>query len=236
MDAKQAAISLTIQHSSGVLYLAQCVCCGVELHRQHPAICAFCLHNLPRTNNYTQPNNSAELRIAGRIPFDRAATFAIYTLGSSLRPMIHQLKYENKPAIGLQLGYQFGIELNGSDFIQPIDLIIPVPLHPKKEKERGYNQAEIIAHGISAATHIPVETRNLVRSIHNPSQTKLGSNQRWKNVEGIFNTLHPERLNHKHILLVDDVITTGSTLEACARALCQHSEITLSIAVLGQAL
>lgn len=236
MNTPQAATPLHHKQSSGTLYLDLCACCGTELHPKHPAICSQCLRQLPRTHNYTQPNNSAELRIAGRLPFDRVATFGVYTRGSSLRPLIHQLKYKGKSAIGYQLGYQFGTEINGSDFIQPIDLIIPVPLHTKKEKERGYNQAEVIARGIAAATHIPLENHNLIRSIYNPTQTKLGSNQRWQNVDGIFSTLHPERLNQKHILLVDDVITTGSTLEACARALCQHTNVEISIAVLGQAL
>lgn len=221
---------------AGILYLKRCAGCDAQLQPHHPAICSKCLCNLPRTNNYKQPGNSAELRIAGRLPFDRVATFAVYSRGSCLRPMIHQLKYNGQPAIGYQLGMQFGTEIIESDFINPIDLIIPVPLHPKKEKERGYNQADIIAQGIAAATHIPLERNNLIRSIYNPTQTHLGSNQRWQNVEGIFSVLHPQQLNNKHILLVDDVITTGSTLEACARALCHQSDIKISIAVLGQAL
>lgn len=236
MKTEKATALSSTRHSTGIVYLHLCASCGKELHGQHPAICSKCLYNLPRTNNYDQPDNSAELRIAGRLPFERVATFAVYTRGSSLRPMIHQLKYKRQPAIGYQLGLQFGTEINESNFINPVDLIIPVPLHPEKEKERGYNQADIIAQGIATATNIPIEQNNLVRSIYNPTQTHLGSNQRWQNVEGIFNVLHPEKLNNKHILLVDDVITTGSTIEACARALCLHSHIKISIAVLGQAL
>jgi ComF family protein len=111
-----------------------------------------------------------------------------------------------------------------------------VPLHPKKQKQRGYNQAEMIARGISKATDIPVSTNNLVRIVHNPTQTKRNKIQRWENVKDIFIVNNPEEFENKHILLVDDIITTGSTIEACAHALLTSSGIKISIATIGEAI
>ena len=153
---------------------------------------------------------------------------------SRLSGLIHQLKYNNKKEIGVLLGKLFGKDLTGSEFILPIDLIIPVPLHPQKQKERGFNQAETIAHGLSEATSIPVSSGNLVRSIFNPTQTQRTKTQRWENVKGIFDLLHPSLYAGKHILLVDDIITTGSTLEACAHALLKSPGIKISVATLGE--
>lgn len=193
-----------------------------------------CLHKLPKTNNFNEPDNLAETLLAGRFPFERVATFCVYSKQGVLQPLIHQLKYNNKKEIGILLGKLFGKDLLGSEFINPIDFIVPVPLHPKKQKERGYNQAEIIANGLSEVTAIPVSIGNLVRSIFNPTQTKRTKTQRWENVKDIFDVLQPQLYADKHILLVDDIITTGSTLEACAHALLKSPDVKISIATLGE--
>jgi ComF family protein len=211
-----------------------CPVCSTRLLPSEQGVCLQCLHALPKTNNFMEPDNLAETLLAGRFPFERAATFCVYSRGGVLQPLIHQLKYNNKREIGVLLGKLFGKDLTGSEFILPIDLIIPVPLHPQKQKERGFNQAETIAHGLSEATSIPVSSGNLVRSIFNPTQTQRTKTQRWENVKGIFDLLHPSLYAGKHILLVDDIITTGSTLEACAHALLKSPGIKISVATLGE--
>lgn len=213
-----------------------CVVCGVELLRSESDVCLCCLYKIPRTNNFLKENNTAEILLAGRIPFERIATFSYYAEGGVLRPMIHKLKYNNGKNIGLLLGKMFGEDLLESDFINNIDVIVPVPLHPKKKRSRGYNQAEIIAFGISETTQIPVITNNLSRVVYNPTQTKRTKTERWKNVRGIFEIKDPSLFEHKHILLVDDVITTGSTIESCGNALLICDNLRISIATIGEVL
>lgn len=211
-----------------------CPVCNDKLLPSEEGVCLQCIHKLPRTNNYREPGNLAETLLAGRFPFDRVATFCVYSKQGVLPPLIYQLKYNNKREIGFLLGKLFGKDLEGSDFIDSVDWIVPVPLHPRKLEQRGYNQAEIIAQGLSQATSVPVSTGNLVRSIYNPTQTRRTKTQRWENVKGIFDVLQPQLYANKHILLVDDVITTGSTLEACAYALLRSPGIKISIAALGE--
>ena len=213
-----------------------CVSCGVELLKSEPGACLSCLYKIPRTNNFFKENNSVEMLMAGRIPFERIATFSYFTEGGVLRPMIHKLKYYNGKYIGLLLGKMFGEDLLESDFINNIDIIVPVPLHPKKERSRGYNQAELIANGISEATEIPVVPNNLIRLVFNPTQTKRTKTERWKNVSGIFEINDISVFENKHILLVDDVITTGSTIEACGYALRNCENLKISIATIGEVL
>ncbi len=221
---------------SPAVFTNQCAACARKLINTESCFCTKCDKLLPRTNNFDTPNNSAEALLMGRFPFHRVVTFCYFTKGGVLQPMIHQLKYRKNIDIGLKIGMQFGNELLKSNLIKSIDYIVPIPLHPKKLESRTYNQSEIIAQGISMATSIPMSANNLVRSIHNPSQTKLSKNQRWENVDGIFNLLNPTQYSHKHILLLDDIITTGSTIEACAHALLQSPEIKISVATIGEAI
>lgn len=217
-----------------LFFPAACVICGCELLPEEEGACLRCLYKLPKTGNYMKPDNDAEKLMAGRIPFERIASYCVYTKGGVLPPLIYQLKYRHNKRIGLLLGRMFGKDLIGSEFLNSVDLIVPVPLHPKKEKARGYNQSEIIATGISEVTGLPVSTGNLVRVVYNPTQTKRTKTQRWENVKDIFKVTDPLLFERKHLLLVDDVITTGSTLEACGAALLACSDLRISIATLGE--
>ncbi len=216
-------------------FINTCIYCNYKLLDQEKCICLNCLYKLPRTNNYLIPNNKAEQILAGRFPFERIATFCKFNKQGLLQPLIHELKYKQNKEIGYLLGRLFGKDLKGSKFIENIDYLVPIPLHKKKIKARGYNQAEIIAHGISQSTNIPISTNNLVRAINNPTQTKLSKTQRWENVKGIFIITNPEEYINKHILLIDDIITTGSTIEACVIATIAIEGIKISIASLGEA-
>lgn len=211
-----------------------CVACGDELLEEEIGICLNCMYKLPKTNNYKIIDNQVEQFMAGRIPFERIASYCIYSKGGILQPLIHNLKYYNRSDIGTLLGRLFAADLVDSEFLAPIDLIVPVPLHPKRLRSRGYNQSEIIAKGISDKTLIPLSTGNLIRLIYNPTQTKMLKNQRWENVKNIFEVKDITQFENKHILLVDDVITTGSTIEACGVALQRCDSLKLSIATIGQ--
>lgn len=228
------SVKSLLNELSNLFFPECCPVCSIRLLPSEQGVCLQCLHALPKTNNFMEPDNLAETLLAGRFPFERAATFCVYSRGGVLQPLIHQLKYNNKKEIGVLLGKLFGKDLIGSEFILPIDLIVPVPLHPQKQKERGFNQAETIAYGLSEVTSIPVSSGNLVRAIFNPTQTQRTKTQRWENVKGIFDLLHPSLYAGKHILLIDDIITTGSTLEACAHALLKSPGIKISVATLGE--
>lgn len=224
----------TLRDLMQLFYPNVCVICGNELLSGEEGACLQCLYKLPKTHNFREPDNDAEKLMAGRIPFERIASYCVYAKGGTLPPLIHHLKYHHKQGIGLLLGRMFGKDLLGSEFLHSIDLIVPVPLHPKRKKTRGYNQAEVIAGGLSEATGLPVSTNNLIRVVYNPTQTKRTKTQRWENVKDIFKVADPTRFEQKHLLLVDDVITTGSTLEACGMALCTCKDVKISIATLGE--
>lgn len=224
----------TIESILHLFFPQVCAVCSDELLKQETGICLQCLFKLPRTKNFNKRDNSAETLMAGRLPFCQIATFCYYAKGGVLQPIIHELKYNNKKELGVFLGRLFGNELKDSEFIKPINLIIPVPLHPKKAKQRGYNQSEMIAKGFSEVTSIPMVTDCLIRKVHNPTQTKRTKTERWLNVNGIFELQNSQMLHGKHILLIDDVITTGSTIEACGVAINQCKGIKTSIAIIGE--
>lgn len=231
MDVKWVVEELT-----HYFYPNRCAVCHTKLLPKEMGVCLQCLYKLPKTNNFDEINNIGEVLLAGRFPFEGVASFAYFTKEGLLQSLIHELKYNNKPFIGNLLGSLFGEDLLESKFLQPIDVIVPVPLHPKKKIIRGYNQAEAFAQGISKATSIPVSVGELIRVINNPTQTKRSKTERWENVKGIFEVVSTQAFQNKHVLLVDDVITTGSTLEACANALLECSHVEISLATIGEAL
>lgn len=207
-----------------------CAACRKRLVSGEKYICLNCLNNIPRTKYYKTTNNSLEEFFAGRFPFERIASFAYFVKGGSIQSVIHELKYNNNPEIGLYIGQLCGKEMKYSLFLADIDYLLPVPLHPKREKKRGYNQALKIAEGISSEVNIPISDKNLIRVVNNLSQTQHSKFERWKNTEGIFDIINPALFEDKHVLLIDDIITTGSTLESCAKAIlenCQGARISI---------
>ncbi|MFV0332376.1 MAG: ComF family protein [Dysgonomonas sp.] len=212
-----------------------CVVCRERLTEGEEYICTDCLLLLPTTNFHLQPDNRLEQFFAGRIPFQHIAAYAYFVKGGSIQNIIHELKYNHNSKIGNFIGELCGETIKNSDFISTIDLLVPVPLHPKRQKERGYNQSAEICKGISAKTGIPVDGENLIRKINNPSQTKNARFDRWKNVEDIFSVINKNAFENKHILLVDDVITTGSTLESCAKEILKSEGSKISIYAVGTA-
>ncbi len=164
---------------------------------------------------------------------EKAAAFSFYNKGSRIRNLIHNLKYKGIKEIGYELGRVYGLSLKSSGFTADIDLIIPVPLHPTKKRIRGFNQSDTISTGIADVTGLPVDTTSLVRTAVSATQTKRSRYERWTNVEGIFHVTDPEIIRGRHILLVDDVITTGSTIESCANELLKVEGVRVSVVALA---
>lgn len=223
-----------IEDIINLLYPRICAGCNEPLIKGENNICLKCLYELHRTNFHNERDNIIEQIFWGRVMVKYATAYCFYHKESRLQQMIFKLKYHGQKEIGFELGYEFGVELKQSVFNE-VDLIVPVPLHPKKEKKRGYNQSEQIAMGMSKAMDKPVNTQTLIRTVATSSQTKKNKYERWKNVENIFTLTNTYTFINKHILLVDDVITTGSTLEACIHALLTVEGITVSVATLGTA-
>ncbi|HBL74453.1 MAG: amidophosphoribosyltransferase [Bacteroidetes bacterium GWF2_42_66] len=211
-----------------------CLVCGNNLLNREELVCLQCLHELPRTNFHLQERNPVAEIFYGRVQLEAATSFFFFNKGSQYQKLIHALKYKGMKEIGILLGKHFAIDLAKSSSFASVDIICPVPLHPKKEKKRGYNQSEFIALGIAERMEKPLSTDNLARLIYTDSQTRKGRYERWENVEGIFGLNRPDEFEGKHILLIDDVLTTGSTLEACASAILSVTRNTkVSIATLG---
>lgn len=170
----------------------------------------------------------------GRTKIEYATGYFHFNKGSQYQHMMHKFKYHGNKEIGYVLGKTFGNQLRKSAFNQ-VDVIIPVPLHKSKLKKRGYNQSEWLGMGLSEALQVPIDTKSFIRSVATETQTKKSRFERWKNVENIFKITDRKVLENKHILVVDDVVTTGSTLEACANVLLELKNTKVSIATLAVA-
>ncbi|MFO7938546.1 MAG: ComF family protein [Bacteroidales bacterium] len=215
-----------------LIFPEACLVCGNKLVSQEKYLCTTCLTDIPRTRFHNDPENIIQQIFWGRVPLKYATSFFYFTKGSRYQKLMHSFKYSQKKEIGLVLGQLLGAELRQYWEDLP-DCIVPVPLHPKKMRKRGYNQSEWIALGLSRTLKVPVETGILIRTVANPTQTRKGRFDRWKNVASIF-AIQQQRPN-SHILLVDDVITTGATLEACAQTLLSMEHTTVSVASLAYA-
>jgi ComF family protein len=228
-------ISGFIEDLSGLFFPRICFACGEVLLNHEEVICGLCLYQLPRTNFHRTPDNSVSRLFWGRVNVYRATAFFIFSKGSKFQRLMHLLKYQGKKEIGYFMGRVFGADLKESADYSNIDVVIPVPLHSGKQKKRGYNQSEIIAEGIAFSLQVPVNTESLFRKINNETQTSKTKFERWTNVREIFALRNEVQLENKHILLIDDVVTTGSTLESCVETLMKIRNITISVAALAAA-
>ena len=230
-----AGISMWIEDFLSLFYQRLCNGCGRPLFSSEEVICTRCLFKLPQTNFHLHKDNPVSKIFWGRVPLYSATSFLFFNKGGIVQNLMHRLKYKNRPGVGIYLGKQFGFQLADSPLYKDVDFIVPVPLHPKKERIRGYNQSAMIAAGLEKSMKAVAVTDNLIRKIHTSSQTKKSRYSRWENVKGIFELKNRAQFTHKHILLVDDVITTGATLEACCETLLQVPGIKLSVASLAYA-
>ncbi len=193
--------------------------------------CFFRMCAMPETNFELHPGNPVEKTIRGRLPLTAATAQFYFTKESLMQHLMHQLKYKGNRELGIQLGRMMGEQLMRSGRFNA-DILVPLPLFPAKEKRRGYNQATVLCNGIAEVMKIPVVDTAISRPQHTETQTKKGRIERWKNIEGKFRLADPEAIRNKKLLLVDDVITTGATLESCGYELLKAENVTLSVAAL----
>lgn len=219
----------------GLFFPNTCAVCGTALIEGEETICLLCRVKIPKTNFHSDRDNKVERRFFGKLPLVEASSFFHFSKGNKYRHLIHLLKYKDRQDVGVYLGKLAGIDLLKAGTFSDIDCIIPIPLHPKKERKRGYNQAECIAIGLSEVLQKPVETKGVRRTKANVTQTKKNVIQRWKNVQEIFELNDVSRIEGKHILLVDDVLTTGATMEACAKIILQADGVKISLFTLAVA-
>jgi ComF family protein len=222
-----------IQQFIALLYPRQCEACGASLHHREQVLCLDCLYHLPRTNYWNEAGNNVEKLFWGKIRLERVCALFFFNKGSRYRHLLHKLKYAGKKNIGIELGRRLGMELKSAALYQTVDTIIPVPLHPKKQRKRGYNQSTQIAIGIAEATGWELDTQTVFRQQFTETQTRKTRLDRWRNVAEVFAVKDSGAVHGKHVLLVDDVITTGATIEACAQHLLNIEGCRVSVAALA---
>jgi ComF family protein len=217
-----------------LVYPRLCMGCNKPLLEEENILCLNCnVYNIPRTAYHHILDNETAMRFAGRFRYERATSFAYFLSEGLLQHLLHELKYNDRQDVGVYLGKQFAYDLKLTGWAKGIDGIIPIPLHPDKEKARGYNQSRKIAEGMSKVLGIPVLDNILVRVRNTESQTQKNREQRIDNMKGAFSLENPKMLQGKHVLLLDDVLTTGATLEAAALAILQAPNTHVSLATIG---
>ncbi|HEY4325431.1 MAG TPA: phosphoribosyltransferase family protein [Mucilaginibacter sp.] len=218
-----------------LLFPELCSACGESLVTNERLICTDCLYNLPFTNFHQQPDNIVAKQFWGKIKLEGAYALYYFAKGGKIQNLMHQFKYKGIQEIGNLLGEIAGEQLVKNNVFSTVDYIIPVPLHKKRLRERGYNQSACFAAGLAQKLNAAVEDNNLIRSVATETQTHKSRFARFENMKDIFIVNEPEKLVNKHILLVDDIVTTGSTLEACGLQLLKIPGLKLSIATIAYA-
>ena len=211
-----------------------CAGCGSDVLSHQSLLCMRCMDELPETNFEWFAGNPVEKRFWGRLAVEQASAKYYFTRESLMQRLMHEFKYKRNKDLGFQLGKMMGQSLKQSGRFQ-IDALVPLPLYPAKEKRRGYNQSTVLCEGIAESLSVPVLKNAVIRSHHTETQTKKGRIERWHNMEGKFVLQRSNEIKNKHLLLVDDVITTGATLEACGAELLGGENVRLSIATLCSA-
>ncbi|QQL48798.1 ComF family protein [Mucilaginibacter ginkgonis] len=229
------AVKTLFTDTLSLLFPQLCQACGNNLVGNEDIICTTCLYDLPYTNFHLQADNIVARQFWGKIKLESAYSFLYFTKGGSVQQLMHNFKYHNTPQIGYMLGKLAGKQLAESEVYNTIDFIIPVPLHPSRLRKRGYNQSEYYARGIAEKLNAEVLVSNLIRKKATLTQTHKNRLARFENMRSVFSLKDPAALRGKHVLLVDDIMTTGSTLEACAMPLIEVDGLKLSIATIAYA-
>ncbi|MGI8582000.1 MAG: ComF family protein [Chitinophagaceae bacterium] len=216
-----------------LFYPHVCTGCGSDLVEEDNLLCLHCVNELPHTNFEMHANNPVEKIFWGRLTLTAAMSEFYFAKGTLIQTLIHEFKYKGNKDVGLYLGAMIGSSLVQNNRFTKIDALVPLPLFADKEFKRGFNQATILCNGISELMEVPVITNNVVRKRFTETQTKKHRTERWGNVEGSFEINNAQEIKDKHILLVDDVVTTGATLEACGAEILKVEGIQLSIATLA---
>ena len=216
-----------------LIYPRICACCGNTLWRYEQVICTSCEFHLPKTWFHLEHDNPVSRVFWGRVRVESVASYLYFNKGNRVQALIHQLKYKGRKDIGVYLGSKYGNYLKKTPLFSDVDIVIPVPLHKKREMKRGFNQSEQFGIGLASTMKVQLDTQILYRIKSSETQTRKGRYKRWENVSGIFAVNNSQQLEGKHILLVDDVITTGATLEACIQVLSTIHDIHISVATIA---
>ena len=214
-----------------IVFPDSCLTCFKNLFKDEKYFCLECLDDLPKTMFLNMNDNPVYKLFDGRIEVNRACSYLEFNEGNKTQEILHQIKYADNPRLGYHLGKIMGNEMKNN--YGSIDLVIPIPLHPFKKLARGYNQSEHIAKGIANGLNVKMNTSVLRRIKKTDTQTKKGRFQRWQNVSDIFE-FDPKKIEANHVLFVDDVITTGSTMESAISAIDKKIEINISVATLAR--
>ena len=224
-----------INDIGNIIYPKLCVACHEALGKHEKIICLKCQIGLPKTDHVLYEDNPVAKKFWGKVPIERALAMYHFHKTSRLQEVMHALKYKGRQDVGIRLGNLMGYHLLQYHLFADVDYLTAVPLHKDKLEKRGYNQSGVIAEGLSEVLNIKYDAEILQRSLYTETQTKKSRLERWNNVKDIFEVNKPDLVAHKHILLLDDVITTGSTLEACALKLIQHRGTRVSIIAVAHA-
>lgn len=219
-----------LNHIVNLFYPRVCAACGNLLMSKEETVCLSCRYLLPKTLYEKNADNPLAQMFYGQINFHAVTAEFFFSKTGKVQHLLHQLKYEGNKDAGFFLGQQLGESIKETELFQEIDYIIPIPLHPKKEHIRGYNQSHVIAQGVEDVTEIPIMKDCLYRKVFTSTQTKKSREERWDNVKDIFDIKNGERLKGQHVLLIDDVLTTGATLMAAGKTLSQIPDIKISVA------
>jgi ComF family protein len=212
-----------------------CFGCNQSLVKGEDTLCTNCLLELPKTNYHLTEENPIKNKLIGRLPLKHALAFLKFRKSGIVQHLMHQLKYNNQPDVGVKLGRSYGYELARHGYQNEFDVIVPVPLHASRQRKRGYNQSAKFAEGLSEALGIPWDESISIRTSTTGTQTKKSKHERWENVKSVFDINDNQKIKDLRILLVDDVITTGATIEACGQHLIDSHCRELSIACIAEA-
>lgn len=214
----------------GLFYPRVCLACGEVLMSYEETVCTTCRYLLPKTRYESLSDNPLSRMFRGQVPFKAVTSEFFFSKDGKIQSLMHNLKYKGETDAGLFLGQELGKSLHQSPLFNDADCLIPIPLHPKKEKTRGYNQSRVIAEGIAKETGLDIADECLFRKVYTETQTHKGRNERLKNVSGVFGLHNSDSLKGKHVILIDDVLTTGATMLSAGAALFSIPDIVISIA------
>jgi ComF family protein len=218
-----------------LIFPEACAACECTLVAGERVLCTGCLLDLPFTHFHNQPDNAVATQFWGKVQLQYAYAMLHFNKGGKVQNMVHRFKYGGEKRIGITLGEMAGDQVKQHHIFAKADCIIPVPLHRSKLRKRGFNQSECFAQGIASKLNIPVFTNNLLRAVATSTQTKKSRFARFENMRSVFTVRNAHELENKHILLVDDIVTTGSTLEACCNELLKIPGVTISVATIAYA-
>ena len=219
-----------LNHLINLFYPRVCPACGSLLMKDEETICLSCRYLLPKTYYENNLENPLSQTFWGQVDFHAVTAEYFFSKTGKVQHLLHQLKYQGNKDAGFFLGQQLGESIKNAELFQGIDYLVPIPLHPKKEHIRGYNQSHVIAQGVEDKTKIPIMKDCLYRKVFTSTQTKKSRDERMDNVKDIFDIKNCELLRGKHVLLIDDVLTTGATLLAAGMTLSKIPDIKISVA------